>query len=89
MALGARAATVLGLIMRESMWLVAGGVAIGLLLAFAAGRLIASQLFGLAPTDAGTFLLATLLMVAVSAAAGYLPARRASRVDPNEALRYE
>ena len=89
MALGARAATVLGLVMRESMWLVAGGVAIGLLLAFAAGRLIASQLFGLTPTDARTLLLATLLMVAVSAAAGYLPARRASRVDPNEALRYE
>jgi len=89
MALGARAATVLGLIMRESMWLVVGGVAIGLLLAVAAGRLIASQLFGLTPTDATTLLLATALMVAVSAAAGYLPARRASRVDPNEALRYE
>jgi len=89
MALGARAATVLGLIMRESMWLVVSGVAIGLLLAVAAGRLIASQLFGLTPTDATTLLLATALMVAVSAAAGYLPARRASRVDPNEALRYE
>jgi len=64
-------------------------VVIGLLLALGAGRLIASQLFGLSPTDVSTLLLATLLMVAVSAAAGYLPARRASRVDPNEALRYE
>jgi len=89
MALGARAATMLGLIMRESMWLVATGVGMGLLLAVAAGRLIASQLFGLTPTDVSTLVLATLLMVAVSAAAGYLPARRASRVDPNEALRYE
>jgi len=89
MALGARAAMVRRLIMRESMWLVVGGVAIGVLLALAAGRLIASQLFGLTPTDATTLLLATLLMVTVTAAAAYLPARRASRVDPNNALRYE
>jgi ABC-type antimicrobial peptide transport system permease subunit len=54
-----------------------------------AGRLIESQLFGLKPTDAGTMLSAVALMIAVSAAAGYLPARRATHVDPMVALRYE
>jgi ABC-type antimicrobial peptide transport system permease subunit len=89
MALGARAADVLRLVMSESMRLVAIGVAIGLAVAMAAGRLVSSLLFGLGATDAITILVATVVMVAVSALAGYLPARRASRVDPLVALHYE
>ena len=89
MALGARAGDVLRLVMSESMRLVAIGVAIGLAVALAAGRLVSSLLFGLGATDATTILVATVVMVAVSALAGYLPARRASRVDPLVALHYE
>jgi ABC-type antimicrobial peptide transport system permease subunit len=55
----------------------------------AAGRFVASQLFGLEPTDPLTMVSAMLVMLVVSAAAGYLPAHRAARVDPMVALRYE
>jgi len=89
MALGAQSRDVLRLVMSESMRLVAIGVAIGLGVAIAAGRLVASLLFGLGATDAITMVVATLVMVFVSATAGYLPARRASRVDPLVALHYE
>jgi putative ABC transport system permease protein len=89
MALGAQARDVLGLVMGESMRLVAFGIVIGLVVAMAAGRLVASLLFGLAATDAMTMLVATLVMLVVAATAGYLPARRASRVDPLVALHYE
>jgi ABC-type antimicrobial peptide transport system permease subunit len=57
--------------------------------ALAAGRFVSSLLFGLTPTDAATMAAAISLMIAVSALAGYLPARRAARVDPLVALRYE
>jgi ABC-type antimicrobial peptide transport system permease subunit len=89
MALGAQARDVLRLIMRESMVLVIVGVGIGLGSALAAGRFVASLLFGLASTDTVTMLVAMTVMVAVSAVAGFVPARRASRVDPMVALRYE
>jgi predicted permease len=89
MALGARGRDVLGLVMKESMMLVGVGVVIGLIFAFAAGRLVQSLLFGLAATDPLTVGAAVLLLVSVSALAGYLPARRASRVDPLVALHYE
>src|SRR5262249_38617097 len=88
-ALGAQSRDVLRLVMNESVRLVAVGVAIGLGVAIAAGRLVASLLFGLGATDAITMVVATLVMVLVSATAGYLPARRASRVDPLVALHYE
>ena len=65
------------------------GVGIGMPIALVATRLISSQLFGLTPNDPLTITLATLLLLAVSALAGYLPARRASQVDPLVALRYE
>jgi ABC-type antimicrobial peptide transport system permease subunit len=77
------------LVTRESMILMAAGVAIGAVLAIAAGRLVATMLFGLAPTDAIILAVAIAVMVLVSAFAGYLPARRASRVDPMVALHYE
>ena len=89
MALGADQRRVQRQIMRESMILVAVGAIAGVGLAAASSRVIASQLFGLAPTDVPTFALATAIVLSVSALAGYLPARRASRVDPMVALRYE
>ena len=89
MALGADRGTVVLMIMRESLVLVAIGMAIGLGAALGSSRLIASQLFGVTPLDVPTFALAMLVMTAVSAAAGYWPARRASHVDPTAALQYE
>jgi predicted permease len=89
MALGAQRTDVLQLVMVESMALVGVGVALGIAGALAAGRVVATLLFGLAATDGATIAGATLVMVAVSAFAGYLPARRAARVDPLVALRYE
>jgi ABC-type antimicrobial peptide transport system permease subunit len=89
MALGAERGDVLRLVMSGSMRLVVVGVVLGVLGAAAAGRLVASQLFGLAATDVSTIILAIAVMVLVSALAGYLPARRAARVDPIVALHYE
>jgi ABC-type antimicrobial peptide transport system permease subunit len=89
MALGAKSSDVLRLVMRESLKLVFIGIGIGLVGVFAAGRLVASLLYGLATTDPVTIVAAVALMILVSIVAGYLPARRASRVDPMEALRYE
>ena len=89
MALGAQNRDVLTLVMRESMTLVAIGVAIGIVTAIGTGRLVATLLFGLAPTDVPTIIAAVGVLVLVSASAGYLPARRAARVDPLVALRYE
>jgi predicted permease len=89
MALGAQRREVLGQVMRESMVLVVAGLAIGVALASGTGRFIAALLFGLAPTDAVTIGFAMMVMLLVAALAGYLPARRASRVDPMVALRYQ
>jgi predicted permease len=89
MALGARGADVVRMVMKETMLLVAVGMAVGLGAALATTRLISSLLFELSPNDPVTIAAAALLMVAVAALAGYLPARRASRVDPMEALRCE
>jgi predicted permease len=89
MALGAQREDVLRLVMRESMILVVIGAGIGIGIAVAASGFVAALLFGLAPTDVMTMLLAVAVMTLVSAIAGYLPARRASRVDPMVALHYE
>ena len=89
MALGAQRQDVLRLVMRESMILVAAGVLIGVAIALGAARFVTTLLFGLAATDAATIAGATGVMVTVSALAGFLPARRASRVDPMVALRYD
>ena len=89
MALGAQGADVMRQVLRESMILVAVGVAIGVATAYGAGRLLSTMLFGLAANDVMTIAGATLIMVAVSGLAGFLPARRASRVDPMVALRYD
>ncbi len=89
MALGAEQRGVLWMVMRESLALVIAGVAIGLPAALAAPRLISSMLFGLTPTDPPTIGMATLAMIGVTLLAAYLPARRASKVEPMVALRYE
>jgi predicted permease len=89
MALGARRGDVLWMVMRETLALVIIGVAIGLAASLGVARLISSLLFGLTATDPMTIAVATLMLVAMAALAGYLPARRASRVDPLVALRYE
>ena len=89
MALGAQRRDVLWQVLRETMLLVAIGLSIGLPAALASTRLIRNQLFGLKPTDPFTISLATLVLVLVAVFAGYLPARRASRLDPMVALRYK
>jgi predicted permease len=89
MALGAQRDHVLRVVLLESLILAVVGVVIGVGAALGLSRFVATLLFGLAPTDVLTMTLAVAVMLAVSALAGYLPARRASRVDPMVALRYD
>ena len=89
MALGAQRRHVLGLVLTESMLLVVVGIVIGIAVSVGVSRFISTLLFGLVPNDLPTMALAVALMVTVSALAGFLPARRASRVDPMVALRYD
>ena len=89
MALGAQRATVVRMVLRETALLIAIGLAAGVPASLACARLIQSKLFGLKPADPVTLGAAVGIMIAVAIASGYLPARRASRVDPIIALRYE
>jgi len=89
MALGASRGGVVWMVLGEALQLAVLGVAIGTPAAIAAGRLISSHLFGLAPYDPLTLAGAGAIMVAVAAFAAWLPARRAASVDPMLALRYE
>jgi putative ABC transport system permease protein len=89
MALGASARRVMRLVLGETLRLVGIGVVIGLGAALAATRWVKSLLFGLQPHDPLTIGLAVFVLLAVAAIAGYLPARRASRVDPMIALRHD
>jgi ABC-type antimicrobial peptide transport system permease subunit len=89
MALGADPSNVLRMVMREVLVLVAMGLAIGVPAELGSGRWAASLLFGLKPSDPETLVAATVLLLGVAALSGYIPARRAARVDPMVALRYE
>ena len=89
MALGANANGVAALVMRQGLAVAVAGIALGLAGAAASTRLIASWLYGITPLDPRTFAASAVGMLAIAAAASYLPARRASRVDPIVALRAE
>jgi putative ABC transport system permease protein len=89
MAVGARAADILGLILKHGVVLVFSGVVIGIAGALALTRFLASLLFGVTPTDAITFVVVSVLFFLVATVASFIPARRATRVDPLKALRYE
>ena len=89
MALGAERSDVLWLVLRQAMVLVAIGMAIGLPVTMALARLVSSLLFGLQANDPVALALASLTLGVVAAVASYVPARRASRLDPMTALRYE
>ena len=88
-ALGARPGRVVAMILRETMGLVTAGLAVGGGLAYAGTSMIGSRLYGVAPQDPVTLTFATALLVLVALSAAYLPARRASRLDPMVALRQE
>ena len=88
-ARGAQRSDVLRMVMRESVVMVGIGLVIGLVVSLMTGRFVGSLLFDLAPTDPVSIGLAMAALSVVSAFAGYLPARRAARVDPMIALHYE
>jgi ABC-type antimicrobial peptide transport system permease subunit len=89
MALGARAADVTALVVRQGMRATAAGVVVGLAGAWGLTRLIESQLRGVTPTDPLAFAAAAIVMTLAALAAAWLPARRATRIDPMEALRHD
>jgi ABC-type antimicrobial peptide transport system permease subunit len=89
MALGAHRRNVLWLVLREALTLVVIGLVIGVLASLALTKTAASLLYELKPNDPLTIVMATLLLAGVAVLAGYVPARRAARVDPMVALRDE
>jgi ABC-type antimicrobial peptide transport system permease subunit len=89
MALGADRGSVVWLVMREVLVLAVVGVTIGLGSSWALTRLVESQLFEVQPSDPLTMVAATFGIAAVATLAGYLPARRATGIDPTTALRFE
>lgn len=89
MALGATRGNVLKMILRGALGLVGGGIVVGLPLALASSNFVSKMLFGVRPTDVVSACGATALLFAVSVKAAFIPARRASKVDPLTALRYE
>jgi ABC-type antimicrobial peptide transport system permease subunit len=89
LALGARRGQVRGMVLRESGWLALAGVAAGVSVALGLGRLVASLLYGIKPADPLSVLGAAVLLLAVAFSSGWIPARRASRLEPMDALRHE
>jgi ABC-type antimicrobial peptide transport system permease subunit len=89
MALGAERQRIFGMVIGQGLRMVVTGLVIGALAASLLTRLLSSVLFGVSTTDATTFTSVALLLTAVALLACYIPARRATRVDPLVALRYE
>jgi predicted permease len=89
LALGAQRSDVLRLVLRQTMWVVTIGTAVGLVLAASGSRLLGNQLFGVQPFDISAMASATGILVAIAGLAAFLPARRAARLDPTQALRHE
>jgi putative ABC transport system permease protein len=89
MALGAQRGQILTMVGRQGIFVVAAGLAVGLLLAFAIGQLIQDFLVGIGPTDAITYIAISILLATVAMVACFIPARRATQVDPMLALRNE
>jgi len=89
MALGASRRNIVALILRQTIVMLAVGVFVGVLLSLAAARSVASLIFGLAPTDPLTIFAAAAFLITVALLASYIPARRASRIDPMIALRHD
>jgi predicted permease len=89
MALGARRTQVLGMVLREALELVAIGAALGIPMAIAFASLISSQLYGISPADPLVILASAVIFAGIALIASYIPARRAAKVDPMVALRYE
>ena len=89
LALGAQPGLVIWLVMREVLVLLAMGLAVGVPAAIGLGRFVASQLYGIEANDPSVAVVTMVLLSIVSAAAGFIPAHRASRIDPILALRYE
>jgi putative ABC transport system permease protein len=89
MALGAQSREILGLVLRQGLLIVSIGLAVGLLLATVAGRVVGQFLVGVGGTDPLSFALVSVVLAAVALFACWIPARRAMRVDPAIALRHE
>src|SRR5260370_7763339 len=89
MALGARPGSVIWLVMKEVLLLLVLGLAVGIPSAIALGRFVATQLYGIKVNDPGIAMASAAMLIVVASLAGFIPAQRASRMDPILALRYE
>lgn len=89
LAVGAQPSQVRALILKESTWLAVAGIAVGAITAFGLCRLVRSMLYGIRPDDPATLVAGILILLSVAVAASWIPARRAARLDPMEALRHE
>jgi len=89
MALGAKNCNILWIVLKEALFLWIIGTAIAVPIAYGLGRFISSQLYGIIPHDPGIIALAIVLLGVVAVLATWIPAQRAAKIDPMEALRYE
>jgi ABC-type antimicrobial peptide transport system permease subunit len=89
MAMGAAQSSILRMILRQGVWIISGGVAAGVFLTLAIARLVGNFISGVSPYDPLTYLSVSALLMLVGLFACYIPAHRATRVDPMVALRYE
>jgi ABC-type antimicrobial peptide transport system permease subunit len=88
-AIGARAGSIVGLVVGEALWLLVAGTAIGLIAAWVLGRVVKAMLFGIEPSDPVSTVFAILVLAVAALFAAWIPARRAGRVDPMRALRWD